>query len=172
MLKFWILALAAIPLVAWLFNRVPQQIVPKMVTDGTEQVLVQWRDALQAYHKDVGKFPEQLENMNGGQSLMASLTSVNPGKKQYLDPGAVILFHTVPVDGWQRELRFDPEQNGNMAHIISDGPDGIANTADDIDSRNLQQRNLPVPPDPAEEGKPKAKQKPAATTAPVEEPQP
>lgn len=156
--------MAAIPLVAWLFNRVPQRIVPTMVTGGTEQVIVQWRDALQAYHKDVGKFPGQLEGMNAGQSLIASLTSVNPGNQQYLDPATVIMSHTVPVDGWDRELRFDPEQTGDLAHIISDGADGIYKTADDMDSRNLQQRNLPAPPDPNDEGRPKSKQKPATPT--------
>lgn len=162
MLKSWILALAAIPLVAWLFARVPRTILPTMVAQGTEQILAQWRDAMLDYKKDNGKFPERSTELNFGESIMGALTEDNPLKKVYLDTSSVRVSQTVPLDGWDSPLTFDPDGNGDMSHIISSGPDGVYKTADDIDSLKVKQRNLPVPPDPSED-KPKSKAKAAAT---------
>ena len=163
MTKSWILALAAIPLVVWLFLRVPRNIMPTMVTNGTEQILAQWRDALLDFKKDNGKFPERNEERNFGESIMGSLTEDNPLKKIYLDISSVRISQTVPVDGWDTPLTFDPDGNGDMAHIISNGPDGVYQTADDIDSLKVPQRHLPVPPDPSDD---KAKSKAKATPTP------
>jgi hypothetical protein len=172
MIKYWILSVAAIPLVAWLFSRVPQKIMPQLVAGGTEQIIVQWRDGLAAYKKDHGKFPQQVEGRNFEQSLLEALAGKNPDKKIYLDPATVSIDHTVPVDGWKNSLYFDPLHNGDMTHIQSSGADGILGTADDIDSKSLRQRNLAAPEDPNEErSKSKGKAAPK-NTAPTPEPEP
>jgi Type II secretion system (T2SS), protein G len=158
MTKSWLISLAALPLVVWLFLRVPQKIIPQLLNDGTEQIIVQWREALTAYKKDHGKFPEQQEGLNFEQSMVECLTGNNPDKKRYLNPATVRISHTLPVDGWDTSLYFDPLSNGDMAHIRSSGPDGVLGTPDDIDSKNLRQRNLAAPDDPTDDrAKSKAK---------------
>ncbi len=174
MLKFWIISLAALPFVAWLFSRVPQKIMPQLVIGGTEQIIVQWREALIAYQKDHGKFPEELQDRNFEQALVESLTGDNPAKKSYLNLATVRINHTVPMDGWENSLYFDPLKNGDLTHIQSGGPDGIWGTPDDIDSKNLRQRNLPPPEDPSDDrARPKSKTATKNPTAePASEPEP
>jgi hypothetical protein len=167
MMKSWFIALAALPLVAWLFVRVPQKIMPVMLAGGTEQMIAQWRDALLAYKQDHGKFPVQKEELNFGESLISCLTEENPLGQPYLDLDSVVIRQTLPMDGWNNPLRFDPDNTGDDAHIISAGPDGIFNTADDISSRDVKQRHLPVPVDPASEGRSKPKTKSAPSTKPA-----
>jgi hypothetical protein len=180
MIKFWIISLPAMLLVYWLFARVPRSIMPQMQVGGTEQIMVAWRDSLGAYKKDYGTFPEAMEDRTYEQAMVERLAGENPEKKQYLNPALVRINHTVPVDGWDNYLQFDPLQNGDRSHLRSSGPDGVFGTPDDIDSVNLRQRNLPAPEDPSED-RPKFKSKtkttaknPAAEPAsePASEPEP
>ncbi len=137
MTKSWLLAGAFIPLVVWVFARVPQRILPQMMTTGTTQIIIQWRDALAAYHEEFGHYPEALEGRTQEDSRAFALSGTNPKSKKFLDLSSVVIHYAYPMDGWDHKLHFDPDKTGDDTHIISDGPDGLPHTADDIDSAHL-----------------------------------
>ena len=148
MLKSWLLALGVIAVSSWALLRPMQHtVVPHLLHGGTEQILAQWRDALNAYKADEGQFPPTDLKSSVGESRLAALTGENAAKKDYLDRNSVAIAtnNFAAVDAWYLPLSFDPEKTGDFAHVVSSGPDRTFGTADDIDSRAVKNLHLTPP---------------------------
>lgn len=81
--------------------------------------------ALKLYNRDCGKYPKTAEGL---QSLIAKPASC-PRWKPYLDDNVT----SIPLDPWGNSYEyFHPGTHGHNLEIISRGPDGELNTADDV----------------------------------------
>ena len=150
MLKSWLLVLGTILLLSWLLTRpLRNSTLPGLLTRGTGQILVQWRDALNAYKADEGKFPPLDTKDSAEDSRLSALTGDNSAQKEYLNRDTIALNNVMPIDAWGHRLIFDPEHTGDQSHVLSTGPDDFPGTEDDIDSQSLTNLHLPTPTDSA-----------------------
>lgn len=146
-MKSWLLTFALIPFLAWiLIHPMKDKVMPELLRGGTEQILAQWRDAMVAFKAEEGEFPQMIEGFTKDESRFTVLTGQNKAQKEYLDRHSIkMIVGSKPVDAWETQLVFDPQNTGDQTHIISAGPDLTIGTEDDIDSLKVTQRNLPVP---------------------------
>lgn len=146
-MKSWLLTFALIPFLGWiLIHPMKDKVMPELLRGGTEQILAQWRDAMIAFKADEGAFPQMIEGFTKDESRFTGLTGQNKAQKEYLDRHSIrVVLGSKPVDAWETQLVFDPQNTGDQTHIVSAGLDLVIGTEDDIDSLKVPQRNLAVP---------------------------
>ena len=91
------------------------------------------------YDLDVGEFPTTRQGLRALLSPPSDLP--DPGK--WRGPYAA---YELPVDPWSHRYNYE-RLDSNRCRVYSSGPDGIANTGDDIDIISSRSEGMPHAPD-------------------------
>jgi hypothetical protein len=148
-LVYWLLSAGLFCLVAKLMIDAKRRMELKMQISGTEHILAMWQDSIEQFEKELGPADDHLRPWKSEEfrdaMMIATLSLWNVKKKTYLDADATPRSNISPCDAWGGLIILDPESTGQLSNVVSKGPDGILNTADDLDSRKARRRKIAMP---------------------------